>query len=253
MAAFTTIAAGVGLAATVASTGMSFANAGKQKKLAAEAKADADAAMEKARKALEVNFYEQQAINKEPYELQREALLSSGAQAIEAGVESGQAAPTAGRVQMAMNQGQAEIRTAMGKEMSDIDRAILSEESRLRDIGVQMDLGEAEGAQLARRDALEAQALANQQGWQGVISSAQQASQFIPLFAKTGEGEESVKSEGFKPAGMVNQLPAAKIPSIPIFNQARNVQPIAQLGPKPQAIYPNPYIGVGGDNSFFGY
>lgn len=195
MAAFTTIAAGVGLAATVATTGMSFANAGKQKKLAAQAKADADAALDKAKKALEVNFYKQQAINKQPYELEREALLSSAAQAMDASIEAGLAPVTAGRVQMAMNAEQADVTNRMGKEMSDIDKSIISEESRLRDVGAQISLGEAEGAELARRDALEAQTLANQQGWQGVTSSIQQASQLVPLFAKNESASQTDRLE----------------------------------------------------------
>jgi len=57
MAAFTSIAAGVSLAATAAAAGSSFAQAGKQKQAANQAKRDADAAMAKARKELEVNYY----------------------------------------------------------------------------------------------------------------------------------------------------------------------------------------------------
>lgn len=190
MAALTTIAAGAALASTLASTGMSFANAGKQKKLAAQAKADADAAMASARQALSINYQKQQAVKKEPYELEREALLSAGAQAIEAGVESGQAAPTAGRVLMAQNQQQADVQTRMGQEMTAIDKSIINEESRLRDLGVQIDLGEVEGAQLAQRDAEEARALATQQAMQGVTSAVGQAASFVPLFGKSGSAKE---------------------------------------------------------------
>lgn len=210
MAAFTTIAAGVGLAATLGSTAMSFSQAGKQKKLAAKAAEDADRAMAEAKKALEINVYAAQAVKKEPYELEREALLSQGAQAIEAGVESERgAAVTAGKVQMAQNEAQAGIRTAMGKEMTDIENKQLDEQSRLRDVGVQINLGEAEGAQAAQRDAEQAAASATAQGWQGVTSAVGQAASFVPLFGqntsaqKNAVGDMSMSTEEFQKFGNV--------------------------------------------------
>lgn len=211
MAAFTTIAVGVGLAATAASTGMSFANAGKQKKLAAEAKADADASMQKARKALEINFYEQQAINKQPYELEREALLSSSAQAMDAAREAGLAplSATAGRVQMAMNEAQAGVTSRMSKEMTDIDKSIIDEDTRLRDTGINIDLAEAQGAQLAARDAQEASALATQQGMEGVTSMVSQAASLVPLFSQNisaqrdAAGKMNMSQEDFAKFGQV--------------------------------------------------
>jgi hypothetical protein len=187
MAALTTIAAGVGIAATAGTTTMSFMQAGKQKKAQRQAESDATQAMLEARKKLEVNVYDKLAIQKEPYELEREALLSQGARAIQAGVESERgAAATAGRIQMAMQEGQAGVRSAMGQELSALEKMSAAEESRLRDMGVKLDLGEVEGAQLAAADAAKLSAQATQQGMQGLTSMAKQASQFIPLFAKTG-------------------------------------------------------------------
>ena len=185
MAAFTTIAAAVGLASTAASTVMSFTQAGEQKRAQRQAEQDADEAMKNARKKLEKNFYAAQGIKKEPYELEREALLSQGAQAIQAGVESERGvAATAGRVQLAQQQGQAAIRSAMGQELTALESKQLGEESRLRDVGVQLDLGEVSGAQLAAANAAELSAQATQQGFQGLISAGQQAAKFVPLFAK---------------------------------------------------------------------
>jgi vacuolar-type H+-ATPase subunit H len=150
MAAFTTIAAGVGLAATAGTTGMSFAQARKQRRLQQDAEDKAAQMMSEARKKLEVNYYDQLAIQKEPYELEREALISAGAQAIEAGKESERgAAAVAGRVQMAQQQGQRDIAAAMGQEMLGLEKLSAQEESRLRDVGIQLDLGEVEGAQMA--------------------------------------------------------------------------------------------------------
>jgi hypothetical protein len=192
MAAFTTIAAGVGLATTAATTGMSFAQAGKQRKAMRQAERDADEAMQAARKKLEVNVFDQLSIQKEPFELEREALLSQGAQAIQAGVESERgAAATAGRIQMAQQEGQGAVRTAMGQELQGLERLSAQEEGRLRDIGVQLDLEEVAGAQLAAANAQELQAQAMQQGFEGVTSLAGQLAESAPLFERNRAAEKA--------------------------------------------------------------
>jgi hypothetical protein len=175
-----------GLAVSAGSAGMSFAQAGKQRKLQREAQQDAQKAMQEARKKLEVNYYDQLAIQKEPYELEREALLSAGAQAIEAGQESERgAAATAGRVQLAQQQGQREIAAAMGQEMLGLEKLSAQEDARIRDAQVQLDLGEVQGAQLAARDAQQAAAAATSQGMASLQSLGQQAIQMAPLYGKT--------------------------------------------------------------------
>lgn len=186
---------------------MSFAQASKQKKLQRQAESEASRALEEARKKLDVNFYEQLGINKEAYELEREALLSQGAQAIEAGVESERgAAATAGRVQLAANQGQAGVRTAMAQDVMNLNKLVAGEESRLRDSKVGLDLAEAQGAQLAARDAAEAAAAATTQGMQGLQSVGQQAMQLVPLYEKT-EGARAFKdlSKQAQAAGMTQE------------------------------------------------
>ena len=184
MAAATTIAA-VGVGVSAAGAGASFIQAAKQQGLQRKAEAAAEKAMAEARKKLDVNFYDQLSINKEPYELQREALLSQGAQAITAAQEGERnVAATAGRVAMAQNEAQGQIRTAMGREMQDLERLSATEESRLRDINVQIDMERAKGAQLAARDAQRQAAQATQQGIAGIQNAAQQyLTSFVPLYA----------------------------------------------------------------------
>jgi len=182
-----TTAAITSIAAAGFSTGMSFAQAGKQRRLQQEAEMKAQEAMTEARKKLEINVYEGLAIQKEPYELQREALLTQGASALQAGMEGeGRgAAATAGRVQMAQQAGQAQVRAAMGQEVAQLEQLTAAEESRLRDIGVQLDLGEAAGAQLAARDAAEARQQALQQGAQGIVQTAGAVANLVPLYTAT--------------------------------------------------------------------
>lgn len=194
MAAFTAIAAGVGLAATAATTTGSFIQAGKQRRLQRQAEADAAKAMEAARKKLEINVFEGLAIQKEPYELERQALLSAGAQAIEAGRESERgAAATAGRIQASQQEAQAGVRTAMGKELMDLEKLTAEEESRLRDLQANLDLNEVQGAQMAAAQAAEASQKATAEGIQGVGNFIGQAASLAPLYArKTGQSQKAL-------------------------------------------------------------
>jgi len=174
------------IALTAGTTAMSFAQAGKQNKLRRQAEADATEAMAKARKRLDVNFYEQLALNKEPYELAREAMLVQGAQSVEAARESERGiAATAGRLQMAQQDAQNQIRAQMGQELNSLEKLAVAEESRLRDTQVGLDLAEVQGAQSAAAAAQKASAAAMEQGFKGVASLGQQAVAAAPLFDKT--------------------------------------------------------------------
>jgi hypothetical protein len=246
MAIATALAIG-SLAATAASTAMSFDQAGKQKNAQRNAERDAEQAMQEARKKLEKNFYDTLSIQKEPYELEREALLSQGAQAIQAGVESERgAAATAGRIQMAQQEGQAGIRTAMGQDLLNLQKLSAQEESRLRDVGVQLDLGEVSGAQLAAKNAQELGAQAQQQAFQGVTSLGQQAVSYIPLFSKTGEVKPTriaASNEGITYQGQ----PQPFVPTNNFVSQFSTPQNNAVI-PAPQNI--NQQQAVQGANIF---
>jgi hypothetical protein len=176
-----------GLIVGAATSAASFGQAAKAKKDQRAAEMKAEEAMSEARKKLDVNFYESLSVKKEPYELEREALLASGAQAIEAGVESERgAAAVAGRVQMAQNEQQGAIRTSMGKELTDLEKLTATEEGRLRDINVQLDLEEVAGAQQAAAASQEQYAKSIESGIAGVSSVAQDALQQVPLYLKQG-------------------------------------------------------------------
>jgi hypothetical protein len=206
MAVATAIAIG-GLAISAATTTMSFAQASSQKGKQRRAEAEAAKAMAEARKKLEINFTDKLAINKETYELQRDAMLSAGAQAIQAGVESERGSETtAGKVLMAQNEAQAGIRTDMGKDLMAIQEKQVAEQSRLRDLNVQLDLGEVEGAQQAAADAERAAAQSTSEGFQGVSSTLQQGLAMVPLYQKTQSAKAFGKIEqGMKAGGVAQQ------------------------------------------------
>jgi len=187
-----TTAAVVGVAISLGNATMSFSQARQQKKLGEEAKRDAQKAMAEAKKALEVNYYDQLAVKKEPYELEREALLAQGALATQAGVEGDRgAAATAGRVQAAMNDAQAGIRTGMGKEMSDLDKLSAEEDARLRDVGVQLNLEEVAGAQQAMADSAVARRQAIQSGMEQAGAAVQGAVDLVPLYQQNIAAQRS--------------------------------------------------------------
>jgi len=173
------------IASSAVGAGMSFTQANKQRGLQKQAEADAVKAMAEARQKLDVNFAEQMSIKKEAYDLERQAMLSAGAQATQAGIESERgAAATAGRVFAGQQQAQGQIRSAMADEMTNIEGAILEEEGRLRDLSVGLDLQEVAGQQQQAADAQAAALAANQQGIQGIANAAEKGVQYIPLYPK---------------------------------------------------------------------
>ena len=170
----------------LAGAGMSFANARKQKQRQREAEATADKYMKEARRKLEKNYMESLAIQKEPYELEREASLVAGAQAIEALRESERGMGRVGAVQAQQQQAQRQIAAAMGQEMFNLDYLTAQEESRLRDIGTQLDLGEVTGAQLQAAEAEERRQRQLQSGVQAIGSAAMTGLDAMALYRDKG-------------------------------------------------------------------
>ena len=224
------VAAGVGFAASAATTAVSLNQAKKQRDAQVEAEDQADKALASARERLEVNYLEGLSIQKEPYELQREALLAGGAQALQA-AQSGErgVSAAAGRVSIAQQAGQAEIRTAMGKEMADLELMGLKEESRLRDAQAGLDVREAEGATLAAQQAAIARAQANQGVVSGIGGMVKSAGSAIPEYLNTGglkttevQGQEvSKKLIGENPSRFFTDKSGKMIDNDVLKNRAR--------------------------------
>jgi hypothetical protein len=190
-------AAAVGTAAVGA--GLSFAQAGKQNKLRKKAQEDAAKFAKEARQKLGVNYFDELAIQKEPYELQREAMLAQGADLMQAGIEGSDrgVGAVAGRIQQAQNQGQSDIRTGMAQDMLNLD--IMSAQQDQTNMGrlANVDVMEAQGAQLAAKDAQEASAAAMTAGFDALNQGIGSAASTAPLYSKTG---------GAKAAGDVSNM-----------------------------------------------
>lgn len=201
MAVATSTALLIGAGVSAATSGaLSFSQASKQRKIQKQAEREADEAMADARGRLGVNFAEDQSIKKEAYELEREANLVAGASATEAGVASERgAAATAGRVYAAQQQGQGQIRAAMGDEMTNIENSIIEEDSRLRDLNVGLDLEEVAGNQ--QRAAL-AEARAEQSKQQGIQSAIKLGTMAIQYGLPLGtNGAADLLPQGTTPPG----------------------------------------------------
>jgi hypothetical protein len=132
-------------------------------------------------------------INKEPYERQREAMLSAGAQALEAGREGSErgSAAMAGRVLAQQQEGQGQIRDTMNRDIFNLEAASAEEDSRLRDVNTQLDLGVASGAQAAAAAAADARQIAISQGIQSSAQFAQQAIAMPALYQQNLGAQQS--------------------------------------------------------------
>jgi hypothetical protein len=204
MAALTTasiIALG-GMAVSAGTAGMSFAQAGKQKSLQRQAERDAQNAFDAAKKDLGKNYYQALGIQKEPYELSREGMLSTSFGLTQAAQESERgAAEAAGRIYLASQQGQGQIRSEMGQELSNLEKLTAQEDSRLRDIGVGLDLEQAAGYQQAAKDAQEAAAAATTQGMTSATNAITTGiKEIVPLFPNQGTAKTAIPATVTNPA-----------------------------------------------------
>jgi len=173
----------VSLGITATTTGISMHQKSKAETAQGKAETAAREAMAKARKRLDVNYQEASSINKDPYTMAIEASLQQGANATQAAKETQRGAAQVGRIQGAQNQMLEGERVAYGKEVQAREQRILDEDSRLRDINTQLDMGEIEGAQMAAAAEADNAAMAGQDIVAGLGSMGQQVAGMAPLYA----------------------------------------------------------------------
>ena len=226
---FAAIAAIGGLASTALTTGFSVNDLIKSKRLQKEAEAEAQKAMAEARKLLDVNVYEALNIQMKPYDLEREAALTTGAQLIEAGRESERGASAmAGRIQANQQALNRDIQTRMGKEMADLQKLTAAEDSRLKDIKTQLYLDEVEGAQQAASMYDERAAQAAKNAISGVTSMIGQAAKLPALYGANVKAEQA----GFANLNLnADQLKALGNVDNPAFGTAEAAPQPTGMGP----------------------
>lgn len=223
---------GAGIAAGFAA--VSFIQASKQAKLQREAEQNAAKALEEAKRQINVNPFAALGIQKEPYELEREALLAQGAQAIAAGQEADRgAAATAGRIQMSQNEAQAGQRAAMQKEMSDLEKTTADEQANIKTQLANVGLLETEGYMKQAADAAEARAQAIQEGYKSGSKALQYGLEQVPLYLQgrrnrstDNQGQVSTTPAASKPSGD-QQVPSSKL-NVSSFQTMPSWQSLAQ-------------------------
>ena len=223
-----TIASGAAFAASAAGTAVNLAQASKQKKAQQEAEEAASVALESARKKLEVNYLKGLSIQKEPYELAREAGLSGLSQIVQAGQEGEQrgAAATAGKANLFNQQQQAQSRTAMGQELQGLQRAAAAEDARLQGLKVDLDVAEVEGQQASAQQAALNRSAAMGNVFKGIGQMGSIAGQQIPEYLNinkatgTGVTQGPFTAQNLNDEKLNNALANTFRLNDPIFSQA---------------------------------
>jgi len=191
MLGFAAIAAIGGAVSTALTTGFSIGDMRRMRKLQKESDADALKFRQEADKFLEVNVYDQLGVQMKPYEIEREALASVGAQSIEAARESERGMGSVGRIYAGYSDAIRDIQTRQGQEMADLEKLSAAEDSRLKDIKTQLALDEAEGAQQASAMYEERAQQAKKNAIAGGISMLGQAAKLAPLYGTDIKSEQA--------------------------------------------------------------
>lgn len=195
MLGFAAIAAIGGAVSTALTTAFSIGDMRKMRKLQKESDADALKFRQEADKFLEVNVYDQLGVQMKPYEIERDALASVGAQSIEAARESERGMGSVGRIYAGYSDAIRDIQTRQGQEMADLEKLSAAEDSRLKDIKTQLALDEAEGAQQASAMYEERAQQAKKNAIQGVTSMLGQAAKLSPLYGTDIKAEQAAFGE----------------------------------------------------------
>ena len=153
MAAITTILAATALALSAGTTIASGAQATKQRKIMEGAEGEANKYMESARDRLNVNTYEELSVNTDIYDKERDNLATVGESYVQLTSGQDRAGSNVQNVVNALQAGNEKISMREAKEVDKLNLEIADEETRLLDIGTQLDLGEVAGAQQKAADA----------------------------------------------------------------------------------------------------
>lgn len=200
MPAATTLAmAGISLAGSTAS----FVQAGQQQEAIKKANLAAEAAMQEARKILDVNVYEGLGIDQLPFDIQREDLAALGGQALTAAQESERgAAGVAGNILKAVQEQERQISATMSQQLSELEKLTAQEESRLQESKVGLELGEIAGAQQAAMEAERTRNAAIASGIQNLADFGLTLYSGSELYKKSTPKDKNLKkSKGYGNSG----------------------------------------------------
>jgi len=183
----TTTALLVSAGVSAAGTGLSFAQAGKQRKAAEKAREAAQKAVEEAKAQMGVNYLDALSLPMEAYEAQRAAVGQQAADILGEATQGEQrgVGAAAGRIMAARTEAERQLNADIAQQQFTLEQAKRAEDARLAGARASISLAEAEGAQLAAREAEAARARAIAQGVQGIGDIAKLGMQAAPLYGKT--------------------------------------------------------------------
>lgn len=194
MAAATAVAATAVIIGGV-SAGMSFSQAAKAKKASEAATAASKKLMEEAERKAEIEFFGQLNVPLDAYGREYEQNLQAqqqGIQALQEG-DSRNLAAGVGRVGAGAVAANESTRISMGKELYDLQKLQVQEQSDINQDLKDMKVGAAADQSMIARDSQEAQAAAMAQGVASVGSAVGSAAQAIPLFTTSGVDKAATK------------------------------------------------------------
>lgn len=231
MPAFTTIALATSTAAAVAGTGLSFAQAGKQRKAADKAREAAQRAVEEAKAQMGVNYLEALSLPTQAYEAQREAVGQQAADILAEATQGEQrgVGAAAGRIMTARTEAERQLNAEIAQQQFALEQAKRTEDARLAGARASLSLAEAEGAQLAAREAEAARARFIAQGVQGLGDLAKLGMQAAPLYGKTAA------PKNMSPVNLEQPLSAGS--PVVAAPQAVSPQPLPRTNPLGQSMF----------------
>jgi hypothetical protein len=186
--------AAIAIGTSVAAAGASAVRASNAAGDAKRALKDSEDAFKRAMNELTSNKFKGLNLPTEAYEREREAMLSAGQQATSQAAEGegrGVAA-TAGRVQMAQQEGQRQIASAMGEDLMKLEGLTAQEEANLSSKRANLELAQAEGAQAAAAQFGAQKDAAITGAFSSLAEAGQQYMQGSELF-KQDEGQREFK------------------------------------------------------------
>ncbi|QDP56072.1 MAG: hypothetical protein GOVbin3205_15 [Prokaryotic dsDNA virus sp.] len=187
------------LAITVGTTTMGFIKAGKEKRAAEAAELSADIAMAEVEKALTKNEMDALSLQTEAYDREADNIKTATKTEMDAIREGDQRGVLAGssRVKAGVTEAEAGSRVGMAAELGDLEKLSADEETRKNDIGIQIKLGEAAGAQQAAAALSDSASAGNAAAMQGVASAAMQGANMATksTYGKSGEAKKAQRKQ----------------------------------------------------------
>ena len=160
----------IGVSISAIGVGLNAIQAGKQNRLRKEAERETEAAVEKAKKTLDINYLEGRTLPKIAYEQAREGIGRTVADTLTRAQEADPRglAAAAGRAVMGSQVGERQISAAQEERLFQMETEERKEDARLQGLEYQLELGGVMGAQQAQADAVAGQQRAIGQAAQGL-------------------------------------------------------------------------------------